>query len=239
LLLASGSKARIYRDRLVLERGEGRLTAAGREPFHVETGSLRVSGGEGGGLAKVQVDSESRALVAAVRGTLSVATTSGIPLASIAAGKALTLDAQGVGANGPTMLTGYVFEKGGRYFLTDEAAGITVELRGSTIKKLVGSRIQVTGEHIPVGPDGTDAVQIIAVKVLDGDAEAVAAAQAINAASSAPGAGAAGGAAAAGAAGAGLGGATTAVIAGVVVAAAATGTVLAVAGPDEPDPISR
>jgi hypothetical protein len=134
-------------------------------------------------------------------------------------------------------------KKAGHYTLTDETAGITVELQGPGLEKEIGNKVEVTGAMDTSATPVSGASQVIRasqVKHLGKrcSAKAAAAAGAAGAAGAgAAGAGAAGaGAAAAGAAGAAAGiTATTAVVAGVVVAGAAAGVAVGVTREDKTD----
>jgi len=243
--LASGSKGVVYGDRIVLERGESQLSAppATAADYRVEARSLRVMADGPGSSGRVQLIASNRIQVAALRGNVRVTNAKGIVLASLAAGRALEFEPQESGASAPSTLTGCVVKMDGKYFLTDETAGVRVELRGLPDKK-TGHRIEVTGSPVPNALAAAGASQILqvgAIKELSDKcsvkAGAVAAGAATGGAAAGTGAATAGSAAGAAAAGGGIA-ATTAVVAGVVVAAAATGAVVAFTG-EEDQPISK
>ena len=235
--LASGSKGTIYRDRIVLERGESQLSspADARSDYRVEARSLRVLADGPNSAGRVQLVASNRVQVAALRGNVRVTNADGIVLASLAAGRALEFEPQASGASAPSTLTGCVVKQDGKLFLTDETAGVRVELRGLPDKH-AGHRLQITGSPVPNAVAAAGASQVLQVGAFKELGDKCTR----KAAGAAAGAGAAGAGAAAGAAGAAAGGigATTAVVAGVVVAAAATGAAIAITGDDE-EPLSK
>lgn len=238
--LASGSKGVVFADRLVLQRGGGQLSSpAGKEPaYRMEARSLRVEPVGGGSQGMVQLTASNRVQVSAARGSLRVTNAHGVMIASLAAGRALEFELPGEsGASGPALVTGCLIKRDGKYLLTDEAAGVTVEVKGS-VEKYAGKRVQVQGSQIPDARPMAGASQVVQaaeVKQLEDKCASKAGAAAAGAAA---GGAAAGGAAAGTATAVGAGIAAKAVIAGVIVAAATTGTVVAVTGEDE-TPISK
>jgi hypothetical protein len=242
--LASGSKGTIYRDRIVLERGESQLSSPVNtgSDYRVEARSLRVLADGQNSAGRVQLVASNRVQVAALRGNVRVTNANGVLLASLAAGHALEFEPQASGASAPSTLTGCVVKQDGKFFLTDETAGVRVELRGLP-EKHAGHRLQITGSPIPNAMAAAGASQVLQVgafKELGDRCTSKGAAAAAGAGAAGAAGGAAGSGAAAGAAGAATGGigATTAVVAGVVVAAAATGTAIAITGDDE-EPLSK
>lgn len=218
MVLDSGTRGQIYRDYLVLERGTGQVSNAAN--YRIKARSLQVEP-VSEGAAKVTVLREGNGIrVAALGGGIRVRNTRGVLLADVPAGKSLTFEQQEGGASGPAKLTGVITKKNGRYFLTDETAGVTVELQGPGLDKQVGTKVTVTGVIDPTGNPAEGASQVVRVSQV-----------------SVIGAAGAGAATAAGH-GAGLAIGTKAVIAGVVVAGAATGTAVGLTR-DEKPPISQ
>ncbi|MCP5116258.1 MAG: hypothetical protein GY953_35975 [bacterium] len=228
--LASSSQGTVYRDRLVLERGTGQLENA--RDYRIEAMGLEIVSEDPQSAARVKVDDDNLVEVAALRGALRVTNGDGILLAALPAGRALAFDATKAGASAPSAVAGCVKESDGHYLLSDETAGLTVELRGEGLEAAVGHQVAVTGVVVPsVQPvDGASQVlQVSSLKQLSSRCSSKAAA-ATAAGAAAVGAGAA----------AGIGGATTAVIAGVVVAAAGTGAAIGLTrGGEEEQTISR
>ena len=247
--LASGSKGTVYADRMVLQRGTGQLTGAGNNAsnYVMEARSLRVVPVGAGAEAAVQLTAANKIQVMAHSGNFRVTNARGVTIAAMAAGRALEFEVPSeAGASGPALVTGCVVRKDGRYLLTDEAAGVVVELRGN-LDQYVGHRIEVTGSQVPEAKPAAGATHVVQagqIKRLEEKCSSKAGAAAGAAAGGAAAAGAASGGAATGgtaagtAAGVGMGIAAKAVIAGVIIAAATTGTVVAVTGEDE-TPISK
>lgn len=57
-------------------------------------------------------------------------------------------------------MSGALKVESGKFFLTDEASGVTVEVRGERLQKYVGKSITVTGQVTP-GPAGSPEVLIV------------------------------------------------------------------------------
>jgi len=231
--LAVGSRGTVYRDRLVLERGEGRLSST--TPYRVEARSLRVLPAGPEAAARVALAGSSRVQVASLRGALRVTNDAGLVVANIGPGVALEFEPQAAGATAPSQMTGILEKRDGHFILTDRTAAVTAELQGPGLAREVGHCIEATGALVPSAQPYSPATQVIRVSQVTRCSKEVAAAVAGGAAAGAGAAGAAG----AGAAAAGMAVATKAVIAGVVVAGVAAGTAVAVtAGEEEQKPLS-
>jgi hypothetical protein len=247
--LDSGTRGKVYRDHLLLEKGTGQIDIGGN--YRISARSLQIQPATSG-RAKVTLTGRNRVVVAALTSRVRVTNTAGLLIAELVPGRALELEPQESGAAPPSNLTGCLVKKAGHYLLTDETASVTVELQGSGLEKEVGNRIEVTGVLDTTATAVAGASQMIRAsqvkhlgkRCADAKGAAAAGAGAAGAAGAgaagAAGAGAAGagaaGAAAAGAAGAAAGiTATTAVVAGVVVAGAATGVAVGVTREDKED----
>jgi hypothetical protein len=230
--LASNSRGTVYKDRLVLEKGTGQLENA--SDFRIEAGVLRIISDGRNVAARVELKGDDRIQVAALQGNLRVATASGLTLAALEAGKALEFEPQGAGASAPSTLTGCLAKHGDYYVLTDETAGVTVELKGPGLDKEAGHRVTVTGATAPSATPEAGASQVVQVsslKQISGGCPSLAAGAGETAGPSSAPAGAAGGA--------GMAAGTKAVIAGVIIAAAATGAAIGLTAGEEQQTISR
>jgi hypothetical protein len=254
MTLDVGTRGKVYRDYLLLEKGTGQIN--GGADYRIRARSLQIEP-SAGGQAKVTLTGANKVLVAALTAPVRVTNASGLVIAELSAGHAVEMEPQAAGAAAPSTLSGCLVKKAGHYTLTDETAGITVELQGPGLEKEIGNKVEVTGAMDTSATPVSGASQVIRasqVKHLGKrcSAKAAAAAGAAGAAGAgATGAGAAGagagaagagagaagaGAAAAGAAGAAAGiTATTAVVAGVVVAGAAAGVAVGVTREDKTD----
>lgn len=167
--LAAASKGRVFRDRLVLERGVGQLQGA---DYLIEALALRVAPEASDASAKVARLATDRIQVAALAGTVQVTNSEGATLARLEAGRVLEFAPQAAGAVTPSRATGTVRMAGQGYILTDEVTGVTLELRGSGIdfKLYVGKRVAVEGRLVfpaPVGGPAPQALRLTTIKVLD------------------------------------------------------------------------
>lgn len=222
--LASGSRGRVFRDRMILDRGASQVENAGR--FLIEAKGLHIVVEGPNAAGRVAVKDENLVQVAALRGQFRVLTANGVTLAALAAGKALEFDAQQAGASAPWSMSGCVLERDGRYLLQDQTTGVTVELRGAGLASSAGRTVAVTGVVVPSAQPAQGASQVIqvsTVKQLEDRCTNPAPAGTFPASTSA-----------------GISGTKKAVIAGVVVAAAGAGAGIGLTrGGGEPETISR
>jgi hypothetical protein len=224
--LASESRARVFRDRLVLEQGIGQVFGSG---YRIEARSLQITGAEPDASARVVLRGQTQVLVASLTGHLRVTNSLGIVVANLVPGTALSFEPRDGAPSTSSRLTGVLRKHGKAYFLTDETTNVTFELRGPGLQDKVGKRVEVAGDvdmkAVPVKP----ATQVAVVKSTNIAAAATAAgaAGAGAAGAGAAGAGAAGsaGAAGAGAAAAGTAAGISATTVAVVGGVAAAGTV--------------
>ncbi len=218
--LAAQSRGIVYRDRLVLEKGVGRVSNAGK--FLVEANTLQI---HPDGSAQVSIRQSGTVQVAALMGPARVTNSNGLLLANLQEGKTVdfTPEAAGAGPSGPTTVTGCLESTEGKFLLTDEASLVRFEILGTGLTKEVGHRVELAGTVTPV-PDALSQVQSTSVKELSKKCSSH------GSAAAAAGVGSAGGAAGGGAAAGGIGAAIAAhaVIAGVIVAGVATGAAVAI-----------
>lgn len=215
LSLLKESRGKLFSDHIDLERGSAHVTG-----YSVNANGLKV---EADSTASASVSMHGKVVeVASLYGNVHVFNASGLTVANLAPGRALSLTPQEAGAAAPSQLVGCVAKKDSNYFLTDETSNVTVQLRGGMVRE--NRRYQVNGNMVPNGGPVSPATQVIAV-VGQKDLNKSCKGAAVLAGAGSAGAGTAGAAGAAGAA-AGIS-ATTAVVAGVA-AAAAIGTGVAV-----------
>lgn len=221
VLLASDSKARIYGDRLVLERGETQLDQGTK--FRIEARNLQIVPETSGSIARIALTGSSRVQVAALAGAFQITNSKGVLVANLTSGNALEFDPQ---ANEPatSKIAGCVSRKTGHYLVTDETTNVTVELVGAGLEKEVGHRVEVVGTIDQSATPTAEASQLIRVSSVKRSGKGCQVSSGTVAAGAATGGVAAGGAAA----GAAISGTTVAIVGGV--AAAATVGGLAAAG---------
>jgi hypothetical protein len=229
--LASSTRGRVYRDRLILERGEGQMS--GGSAYRIEAHNLRIAPERDDAVARVSLSENNRILVAAVMGNLRVSNAAGVTIANVENGRAVELEMQGAGAAAPSTITGCVQKKESHFILFEDTAKVNLEVLGAGVDKHVGQKVEVTGVVSPAQGAAPQVVhasslKVVAKKCSIGPAAATAGGAAAGGA--AAGGAAAGGAGAGAATAAGIGIATKAVIAGVVVAAAGTGAAVGLTG---------
>jgi hypothetical protein len=224
--LAAGSKATIYQRKLVLDYGQ--LESAPN--YEVLADSLHVVATGPDGLARTEVRSPRKVMVAAIRGVVRVSNSSGILVANVEAGKTLNLEPQETGSAAPTHVTGCILMKTGKVVVAEQTANVVLELRGAGIEKELGNRVEISGVS-ETAITASGASQVIRVTALRRMAIGGCSEIAKKIGATLP-AGSSGGpavpAAAAGSTGGGIGAGTIAIIGGV--AAAATVGSLGLAG---------
>jgi len=236
--LAANTRATIYPGKLVLESGYGQLESW--SGLAVEARSLNISSLTPDSVARIRLDADRKVTVAAVRGAVRVANSSGLLVARVEPGSSLDFEPQVAGAAAPTRVSGCVLVKAGKIVLADQTTNVILELDGRGLEAEVGNRVEITGRAEGTTPNVAGASESIAVvgmkEVSKGGcsaiakklgASAVVVGTAAGAAGSVGAAGVAGTAGAAGAAGAattaGIGLGTIAVIGGVATAATVGG----------------
>jgi hypothetical protein len=230
LLLAAGSRGRLFGDRLVLEQGASEIeNAAG---VRLVALGLTIQPDRETSTGRVVVDNARRVRVAATSGSLRVLNTNGQLVANLAPGVALAFEPQ-PGPSTVARVTGCLENRSGRYVLTDEVTNVTVEVAGSGVGKEAGNKVEVTGAMDPTATPVNDASQLVRAREVRRLAK--------GCGNATPVAAAAGAAGSAGAAGGAAGGAavTTIAIVGGVAAAATVGGLAAAEklpgqGPDRP-----
>jgi hypothetical protein len=215
--LGSVSRAQVYRDHMVLEKGESQIS--GSSHYWLQARGLQIRSLDSS-TASVSLLGESHVLVAALGGPVRVANRQGVLVAWVEAGRTLQLEPKESGGAPASTLRGCLQKINERYILTDETAGVTVELVGPGLDKEAGNTVEITGKQDSSVAAVNGASQVIRVDSVKQVAQhcTVKAGQPSPAGRGAAGPIGAGTTAAAGH--------TTAIVAGVVIAGAATGTVV-------------
>jgi len=142
LKLGPESKSTVYRNRLLLEKGEGEFTG---RPYSVEALAVKVSATAPGSIGRVSLRGGNVVEVAALAGDVRVTNLTGLVLAKVLSGSTLAFSMPDAGDPASATVTGIVVKKDGRYLLTDETSQVTFELQGLTVANKVGKRVEVTG----------------------------------------------------------------------------------------------
>jgi capsular polysaccharide biosynthesis protein len=164
LSLSPASRARLYADRMILEKGETRIENV--VGFHLEALGLVVRPGvrSGGGSSsgRIAMEGNTRLRVAAVTGAFLVWNARGVLVANVTPGSALAFEPQPVGAASATQITGTLTEQRGRFLLTDRVTRVTVEVTGQRLAAYVGQVVGVTGALNVAAKSVGNAPQVIA-----------------------------------------------------------------------------
>ena len=219
LNLAGQSRARVYQDRLVLERGQTELVSSGG--YTLEAAGLRIQPSAAGVSARVALQGEKIVQVASLAGEVRVLTGADYLVANVAPGRILEFQPQAEGAATPSKIRGCLEEADGRYYIKDVTSGVRMHVTGEGLAKEVGNEVEVTGASVG------EEIQVSQIERLASGCHGEAGSGRSRAAKAA--------------AGRGMAGSTKAIIAGVSVAAVAgTAAGIAVATQDEgPTPSSR
>lgn len=153
VVLDRESTATVFADRAVLNSGTGQL--GGRKAYTLEAMGFRIAAD--GAQARVDVKKD-HVIVAALSGAVKITDAAGVPVANIAAGRALGLQPS-AGAPVSTM-TGRVASENGKFVLADEVSGLKVELKGQDVAKELGKRVQVTGAPKPAADKSTQIIEV-------------------------------------------------------------------------------
>jgi hypothetical protein len=210
LTLLPGSRAKVYSDHTILEKGASVV----RNQHMIEAATLQISPAKDA-VVQVEMTGPSTVSVFARGGATQVRNSSGVLVASLRTGMAVAFTPQ-AGAATAVKMTGPVTTQDGKYYLVDNTTRVKIELRGENLKQHVGKTVTVTGSSIPGAAATAGATRVVQVT-------SVAAAAAVAGAAAGGAAAAAAGAAAGGAAAAGIGTAATVAIVGGVAAAATVG----------------
>ena len=182
--LLPDSRATVYRDRAVLEKGAG-IVAHARQ-LTVEAAGLRIVPSAGDAIVEVDKTGQDQVVVAAKAGSAEVRNASGLLVASLNPNMALAFDtqapsSQASAATGAVKLTGVVQSEDWSFFLSDATTGVKVQLRGQDLARYVGKQVTFEGSVIPgttAAGGASQVVQVITINVLHTAAGAAAAAAA-------------------------------------------------------------
>lgn len=244
LRLATDSRAKVYTDRIVLEKGSGQIESS--SSFPIEGRTLRVISTEPDTVARVLLADQGKVMVSTIRGAVRVTNSAGLAVANVTTGLSMAFEPQ-AGLAAPAKLAGCLYQYAGKDYIFDAATKVAHGLSGSGLAKLAGRNVELTGTEDPA----THLINVATWKPLpNGEcAKFAKVAKESGVETAAKTVGIAGGAAAAAAAGAaaagaaaGVGVATTVAVVGGVAAATTVGGLAAsgsFSGSSSPSPTSR
>jgi len=122
LSLSAGSRGKLYRDHIILERGETSLIETHVENgigFYLEASGLTIRPERETSTGRIGLLGSNRVRVAALTGGFRVLNASGVLVANVAAGSALAFEPQASAAAAMTHITGTLTEQSGHFLLTD------------------------------------------------------------------------------------------------------------------------
>ena len=168
--LLPDSRAKVYRDHAVIEKGSGIVAHA--QHLRVEAASLRIAPSAGDAVVQVEKTGQGQVVVATEGGSAEVRTASGLLIASLNPHMALAFDTGASGgqtgaAAGAVNLTGVVQTAGGNFFLTDSTTGVKVELRGDNLARYAGKTVTFSGSMIPGETPASGASEVVQVVTID------------------------------------------------------------------------
>lgn len=194
--LAPGSRARIWQNRVALERGIGQMAAPASYELDAAGLRIRAASDAPNEKARLRVTMGDRVEVMALAGSARVTNGAGLLLASIPAGRGMSFSQQ-AGATGSVTRTGCLLYKDGHYILQDENTQEVVELNArdavlGDLKKNAGNRIEATGTAGATKPAVSIATLLLNVAALTVKSQGgcLSAAAALNAQTEAPAGGA-------------------------------------------------
>ncbi len=145
--LGVASRARVWENRLVIEKGVGQVAAPAS--YEVDAGGLKIHGTNDS--ARLRVGMSDRVEVTALNGSAKVASSGGVLLAAIPAGRSMSFSMQAA-ASGAVSRTGCLLYKDGHFILQDENTQEVVELNGKDLGLNVGNRVEVSGTTAATKP---------------------------------------------------------------------------------------
>jgi hypothetical protein len=143
ITMSTSSRGTLYRNRLVLQRGESELAA--NSSFQLEANGLRVTPNETNSRGVVSLRAGNTVEVAALNGSFGVTNDHGVLLASVRPGHALSFAIQAGVAPTSNLFSGegvISFENGHYYFESLEGK---FELIGKDFKRYVGTKVHISG----------------------------------------------------------------------------------------------
>ena len=160
ITLAPESRAKVYQDHTVLEKGASLLR--GSDSHVIEAMSMQVVPAGRDAVIQVDIDGPGHISVAARTGGATVRNSAGVLVANLRAGMALAFEPQAA-ASKAVKITGEVELRNGNYFITDATTRVISQLRGNNLAQYVGKRVEIVGSEIPGATPVAGATQVVQV----------------------------------------------------------------------------
>jgi len=142
VVLDADSRAQVYADHMLLERGRGQLDSG--SDYRLEARTMRIMLGSAGSRAVVAAGDSGALQVASLEGDVHITNADGVRIANVEAGNAVGLRLEQ--RSDTSILTGCVVQAGNNFLMRDEVSAVTVELRGAEMAAQAGKRVEVTGK---------------------------------------------------------------------------------------------
>jgi hypothetical protein len=152
--LGARSRARVYADRVTLEKGVGQISPASY--FELDAAGMKIQG------AGLRVNVSDQVEIAALTGMARVSSSQGTALAVIPAGRHMNLSFQAA-QSGTLTRSGCLLYKEAHFILQDENTMEVVELAGQDLAPNLGNRVQVRGTASSARPAVTIATSVLTV----------------------------------------------------------------------------
>jgi hypothetical protein len=158
--LGTSTKAQVFHDRVVIERGSALLGQGAS--YRLEAGGLTVRPKDAGAQAIVDRTSPAAVQIAALNGTVHVYGRDGVALADVAAGSARSFE-PGAAGSAASEMRGVLRKEKDKYWLKDSITNLQVEVRGAGLEKYVNECVLVQG---PSQPSADQKSQIVTAEKL-------------------------------------------------------------------------
>jgi hypothetical protein len=154
--LAANSRARVFIDRIVLEKGQVLSTSAGyrTEASGFQAVALGVNAQALVGVLAKEIQ------VSAIRGSVKVTDGRGMVVARIPSGRAISLEPPSSSTAGQSDFTGVLRRDRTGFVLRDDVTDLDVELRGAGLERHTGSRVHATGKA-QASADGESQIMLV------------------------------------------------------------------------------
>ena len=169
LALGPESRAKVMTAHLLLEKGLGEVQAS--SSYQIEARTLRISPSHPKSIARVLIDGERKVRVEAVEGPVKVFNHSGILVARVNPGLALSFEPQAAQEDS-FQVEGCLLMKQGKPVLLDQTTNQMLELRGADVSQHVCNRVRVAGSAIRGATPMPGAAQVIQIRAVERTATA-------------------------------------------------------------------